>query len=114
MVLGETIDDRHLPDFVESIRGVGDQLTEKDFLVAVEGVDDQAHELSDLGLESEGFHILSHCVDGLCKCSVRIQTWVKRVSFVVFNATTCVSNGDEIGNAGLASRGQSFVIRRSF
>ena len=62
----------NIPDFVESIGGVGDQLTEEDFLVAVEGVDDQAHELSDLGLESKGLHILSHCgvdVSRLCKDS---------------------------------------------
>ena len=50
------------PDLVESIRGVGDKLPQEDFFVGVEGVDDQAHELSDLGLESEGLGIIRHSI----------------------------------------------------
>lgn len=67
-------------NLVQGIRGVGDQLTQEDFLesqtiscqkrrstkqnsvqfflrylVGVEGVDDQAHQLRDLSLEGEGF-----------------------------------------------------------
>lgn len=44
-------------DLVESIGRVGDQLTEEDFLVRVEGVDDEAHQLGDLGLEGEGLDL---------------------------------------------------------
>ncbi len=46
-----------IPDLVEGVGRVGDQLTEEDFLVRVECVDDQAHQLSDLGLEGEGLHV---------------------------------------------------------
>ena len=46
------------------IRGVGDELSEEDLLVGVEGVNDQRHQLSNLSLESEGLHILLHCGAG--------------------------------------------------
>lgn len=47
------------------VRGVGDQLSKEDFLVWVEGVDDQGHQLGDLRLEGEGlvslhWHVLWH------------------------------------------------------
>jgi len=40
---------------VRRIRGIGDQLSEEDFLVAVQGVDHQVQQLPDLGLELQGF-----------------------------------------------------------
>lgn len=51
-------------DLVQSIRRVGDQLTQKDFLVAVKSVDDQAHQLGNFSLEGERFifGVVSHCV----------------------------------------------------
>ena len=39
------------------IRAVRDELPEKDFFVRVERVDDEAHELRDLCLESERLHL---------------------------------------------------------
>lgn len=41
-------------DLVKSIRGVGDQLTKENFLVRVDGVNDQREQLRDLSLELEG------------------------------------------------------------
>lgn len=46
------------------IRGIADELTEKNLLVAVEGVDDQTQELVDLSLESERFN-LRHLISAL-------------------------------------------------
>jgi hypothetical protein len=42
-------------DLVKSIRRVGDQLPQEDFLVGVESVDDQAHQLVDFSLEGVSF-----------------------------------------------------------
>lgn len=39
------------------IRRVGDQFSDEYLLVRVEGVDDEAHQLSDLSLEGEGLHV---------------------------------------------------------
>ena len=39
------------------IGGIADELTEEDLLVAVEGVDDQAEKLVDLGLEGKGLGV---------------------------------------------------------
>jgi len=47
-------------DLVESIRRVGDEFSEEDFLVGVEGVDDETHQLLDISTESEG--VLGHDV----------------------------------------------------
>ena len=44
-----------LPDLVERIGGVGNQLTQKDLLVGVEGVDDEGHQLLDVRIERESF-----------------------------------------------------------
>jgi len=41
--------ERGMADLVERVRGVGDQLADRDLLVGVEGVDDQRHQLVDLG-----------------------------------------------------------------
>eukprot|EP01002_Notosolenus_urceolatus_P000011 NODE_1002_length_1625_cov_1658.740482_g827_i0.p2 GENE.NODE_1002_length_1625_cov_1658.740482_g827_i0~~NODE_1002_length_1625_cov_1658.740482_g827_i0.p2 ORF type:complete len:498 (-),score=145.06 NODE_1002_length_1625_cov_1658.740482_g827_i0:131-1471(-) len=44
-------------NLIQSVRRVGDQLTQEDFLVGVEGVDNQRHQLIDLGLEGEGLRL---------------------------------------------------------
>jgi hypothetical protein len=46
---------REVSNLVQSIRSVRDQLAQENFLVRVESVDDQGHQLIDLGLESVGF-----------------------------------------------------------
>ena len=51
---------QHKPDLIQGIRRIGDQLPEEDLLVAVEGVDDQGHQLGNLGLEGEGLGFLGH------------------------------------------------------
>merc|ERR1719247_484274 len=43
-------------DLVESIGGVGDELTKEDLLVRIERVDDQRHQLVDLSLEGESLY----------------------------------------------------------
>ena len=43
------------------IGGVGNQFTKENLLVAIEGVDNQAHQLSDFSLKGEGFDLfVSH------------------------------------------------------
>ena len=49
------IGDRFIPDLVQRIRCIGDQLTQKDLLVRIEGVDDQTHQLLDISIEGKGF-----------------------------------------------------------
>jgi len=44
-------------DLVEGIAGVGNQLSEEDLFVGVEGVDDQAHQLGNLCLKCEGLRV---------------------------------------------------------
>merc|ERR1719354_653239 len=55
-LVGET----NITDLVKSIGTVRDQLTKKDFLVAVESVDNKAHQLIDLSLECELFNLFGH------------------------------------------------------
>lgn len=43
-----------VPDLVERIGSVGDELTEENLLVGVDGVDDEREQLRDLSLELEG------------------------------------------------------------
>ena len=47
------------------IRGIADEFTKKDLLVAVEGIDDEAQKLVDLCLERKGLSLshpnISHC-----------------------------------------------------
>merc|ERR1712227_1117187 len=52
--------DGAVSNLVESIRGVGNELSQEDLLVGVEGVDDQTHQLLDIGVERENFlrHLL--------------------------------------------------------
>ena len=40
----------HEPDLVQCIRSVADELPQEDLFIAVEGVDDQAQQLVNLGL----------------------------------------------------------------
>lgn len=49
--------------FIDNTRGtyigrIGDQFSDEYFLVRVEGIDNQAHQLSDLGLEGEGLNLI--------------------------------------------------------
>ena len=41
-------------DLVQGVRGVGDQFPQEDFLIRIEGVDDQAHQLLDVRSEGKG------------------------------------------------------------
>lgn len=52
-------------DFVEGIWGVGDEFSEENFFVGVEGVDDETHQLLDVGVEGEVFSLfsLAHFLD---------------------------------------------------
>ena len=52
------LSDGLVADLVERVGGVGDELTEENFLVGVEGVDDEGHQLLDVGVESENFFVL--------------------------------------------------------
>jgi len=44
---------RFVSDLVEGVRGVGDEFSEEDFFVGVEGVDDESHQLLDVGIEGK-------------------------------------------------------------
>lgn len=46
---------RLIADLVKGIGGVGDEFTQENLLVGVDGVDDEGEELRDLSLELEGF-----------------------------------------------------------
>jgi hypothetical protein len=54
------IGQRSETNLIQSVRRIGDQLAQEHFLVRVESVDDQAHQLIDLSLELEGLN--SHFV----------------------------------------------------
>ena len=45
---------RQISDLVQSITSIGNQLTKKDFLVGVEGVNNKGQQLIDISAESEG------------------------------------------------------------
>ena len=49
------IGDGAVSDLVKSIRGVGNELSQEDLLVGVEGVDDQTHQLLDVSVERKDF-----------------------------------------------------------
>ena len=61
-----TYRDGFVTDLVQSIGGVGDQFTQEHFLVRVERVDDQGHQLGDIRGECESFSFIGHggWVDG--------------------------------------------------
>jgi hypothetical protein len=52
--------DRVVSDLVKGIGGVGNELSKEDLLVGVESVDDQTHQLLNIGVERENF--FGHCV----------------------------------------------------
>jgi len=49
--LGDTL----VSDLVEGVRGVGNELSQEDLLVRVESVDDERHQLLDVGRECKDF-----------------------------------------------------------
>jgi hypothetical protein len=49
------ISQRLIPDLIKGIGGIGDQLSQEDFLVGVKGVDDKGQQLVDVSREGEGF-----------------------------------------------------------
>ena len=49
------LSDGVVSDLVKSIRGVGNKLSQENFFVGVESVDDQRHQLLDIGVEREDF-----------------------------------------------------------
>ena len=59
-VLGDVgVGEGSVPDFVEGIGCVGDELSEEDFFVGVEGVDDESHKLLYVCVEGKMFSLLS-------------------------------------------------------
>lgn len=44
-----------MPNLVQCVGGIGDELSEEDFLLGVEGVDDDVHESAYLSLEGDAF-----------------------------------------------------------
>ena len=73
------VGERLVADLVAGIAGVGDEHSEEDLLVRVEGVDDEGHQLGDLGLEGEGLGLgLGH----LGVCVVGCDGWKKGESTV--------------------------------
>ena len=49
------LSDGLVAELVEGVRGVGNELSQEDLLVRVEGVDDQGHQLLDVSVESKYF-----------------------------------------------------------
>jgi hypothetical protein len=49
------LSDGLVAELVESVRGVGNELSQEDLLVGVESVDDQGHQLLDVSIESKDF-----------------------------------------------------------
>jgi hypothetical protein len=47
--------DRVVSNLIKSIRGVGNKLSQENFFVGVESVDDQRHQLLDIGVKREDF-----------------------------------------------------------
>mmetsp|Transcript_24215 Transcript_24215/g.78143 ORF Transcript_24215/g.78143 Transcript_24215/m.78143 type:complete len:287 (-) Transcript_24215:9-869(-) len=74
------VGERLVANLVERVRGVGDKLAEEDLLVGVEGVDDEGHQLVDLGLEGERFDLFSHG-SGLLRAGElgAVLEWPKRL-----------------------------------
>jgi hypothetical protein len=55
------VSETHVTNLIKSIRGIGNQLSQKDFLVGIKGVDNQRKELIDISRKSKGF-LVSHVV----------------------------------------------------
>ena len=62
------IGDRLVPDLVEGIGRIRNQLAEKDFLVGVKSVDDQAHQLLNVSIEGEGLRHGSRTPGTMMRC----------------------------------------------
>jgi hypothetical protein len=54
------LSDGLVSDFVQSIRGIGDQLSQEDILVGIEGVDDESHQLVNVCVESKLLCLACH------------------------------------------------------
>jgi len=52
--------ERLVADLVNGIGRIGDELSQEDFFVGVERIDDQAQQLVDFGTEFEAFGFLRH------------------------------------------------------
>jgi len=57
--------DRVVSDLIKGIRGVRNELSQENFFVGVEGVDDQRHQLLDIGVKRENFFRHGKCVFGI-------------------------------------------------
>merc|ERR1719284_1185027 len=62
------VGDGLVPDLVEGIGRIRNQFAEKDFLVGVKGVDDQAHQLLNVGIEGEGLRHGSRKPGTMLRC----------------------------------------------
>jgi hypothetical protein len=51
------VSQRLVANLVDSIRRVGNKLTEENFLVAVESIDDEAHQLVNFSLEGKSLSV---------------------------------------------------------
>ena len=49
------LSDGVVSDLIKSVRGVRDELSKENLLVGVESIDDQRHQLLDIGVEREDF-----------------------------------------------------------
>lgn len=67
---GLGVGDRLVSDLVQSVGGIGDQFSEEDVLVRVEGVDDQSHQLLDISVERVYFLLR---VFGHFNCAKRLS-----------------------------------------
>jgi hypothetical protein len=53
------ISERFVSDLVKSVRGIGDEFSQKYFFVGVESVDDEAHQLLDISIEGKVLILVS-------------------------------------------------------
>lgn len=54
---GRGIGERSISNLIKGIRSVGDEFSQEDFLVRIESVDDQTHQLGNIGIEFIGRHL---------------------------------------------------------
>ena len=70
-IFSGSVIDSYVPDLVECIGCVRDQLAKEDFFVRVKCVDDQTHKLLDISIECES---LCH------RCLLNIRSWEHRLA----------------------------------
>ena len=58
------LSDRVVSNLIKSIGGVGNKLSQENIFVGVESVDDQRHQLLDIGVKRENFFRHGKCVFG--------------------------------------------------